>query len=94
MKMKKVSEVFNEMVGDDPTGFNVLTHINVETTTDATQVLSDGWSLTNYIKQYGDVEVEYDKKFNTYRVPAFKVERDSYIKGKAAYLSWSSYGCE
>ena len=70
--MRKISEVFNEMVGDDPTGFNVLTHIRVETTTDAYRVLSDGWSLTNYIKQHGDVEVEYDKEYDVYCVPAFE----------------------
>ena len=79
------------MVGDDPTGFNVLTYINVETTTDATRRLSDGWSLTNYIKQYGDVEVEYDAKYKVYRVPAFKAERDSYIAAKAEHCRrWGS----
>ena len=72
--------------------------IREETTTDGLSVL---WkdprfglvSRDRYIEQYGDVTVEYDTECNVYRVPAFKVERDSYIKGKAAYLSWSSYGC-
>jgi len=89
--MKKISEVFDEMVGDDPTGFNVLTHINVETTTDATQVLSDGWSLTNYIKQYGDVEVEYEKKYDVYRVPAFAEKIKAYCEAKAKHCErWGS----
>ena len=64
--------------------------IRVETTTDALRVI---WiderfgnaHLDNYIKQFGDVEVEYDEKYNTYRVPAFKVERDSYITAKAEH---------
>jgi hypothetical protein len=87
----KVSEVFNEMVGDHPTGFNVVMYINVETTTDATQRLSDGWSLTSYIKQYGDVEVEYDALYKVYRVPAFKKQRDSYIAAKAEHCRrWGS----
>ena len=79
----KISEAFNEMVGDNPTGFNVVEYIRVETTTDAYQVLSDGWSLTSYIKKYGDVEVEYDEKYKVYRVPAFKAERDRYCAAKA-----------
>jgi hypothetical protein len=72
--------------------------IRVETTTDGLSVL---WndprfglvSRDRYIEQYGDVTVEYDAECNVYRVPAFKVERDSYIKGKAATLAGSSYGC-
>ena len=73
--------------------------IRVETTTDALRVI---WiderfgnaHLDSYIEQFGDVDVEYDEKSNVYLVPAFKAERDSYIEGKAAYLSGSSYGCE
>ena len=80
----KISEAFNEIVGDNPTGFNVVECIRVETTTDAYQVLSDGWSLTSYIKQYGDVEVEYDSKYKVYCVPAFKEQRDRYCAAKAA----------
>ena len=79
----KISEAFNEIVGDNPTGFNVVEYIRVETTTDAYQVLSDGWSLTSYIKQYGDVEVEYDSKYKVYCVSAFKEQRDRYCDAKA-----------
>jgi hypothetical protein len=87
----KISEAFDEMVGDNPTGFNVVEYIRVETTTDACQVLSDGWSLANYIKQYGDVEVEYDSKYKVYCVPAFKTERDKYIAAKAEHCRrWGS----
>ena len=89
--MRKISEVFNEMVGDDPTGFNVLTHIRVETTTDAYRVLSDGWSLTNYIKQHGDVEVEYDKEYDVWRVPALAEKIARYSKAKAEHCArWGS----
>jgi len=90
--MRLISEVFNEMVGDDPTGFNVLEYIQVETTTDAYQILSDGWSLTNYIKQYGDVEVEYDSKYKVYRVPAFLAEIERFTAAKAAHCK--IWGCE
>ena len=89
---EKISEVFNEMVGDDPTGFNVLEFIRVETTTDAYQILGDGWSLTNYIKQYGDVEVEYDSQYNVYRVPAFQAKIEQYSNAKAA--DCKIWGCE
>ena len=73
--------------------------IRVETTTDGLRVLWNDSrfglvSRDRYIEQYGDVTVKYDAACNVYRVPAFKAQRDSYIKGKAAYLSWSSYGCE
>jgi len=64
--------------------------IRVETTTDALRVM---WiderfgdvHRERYIEQFGDVEVEYDEKYNTYRVPAFKAERDSYIAAKAEH---------
>ena len=90
--MKRVSEVFNEMVGDNPTGFNVLEFIRVETTTDAYQILGDGWSLTNYIQQYGDVEVEYDSQYKVYRVPAFQAKIEQYSNAKAA--DCKIWGCE
>jgi len=87
-----ISEAFNDMVGDDPTGFNFVTHISVETKTDAYRTLSDGWSLTQYISQYGDVEVEYDEKFKVYRVPAFAKEIASFKTLKAAHCA--RWGCE
>ena len=68
--------------------------IKVQTTTDASRILHSQESFDSYTEQFGDVEVEYDEKFRVYTVAAFKVERDSYIKGKAAVLASSSYGCE
>ena len=75
--------MFDELVGDDPQGFNIVEYIKVETTTDAYQILSDGWSLTSYIKKYGDVEVKYDQQDSVYCVPAFADEIESYCKAKA-----------
>ena len=73
--------------------------IRVETTTDGLSVL---WndprfglvSRDRYIEQYGDVTVKYNAESKVYLVPAFKVQRDSYIKGKAATMAGSSYGCD
>jgi len=68
--------------------------IKVETTTDANRVLHEPYSFDNYIEQFGDVDVVYDIEYRVYTVAAFKEQRDSYIKGKAAVLASSSYGCE
>ena len=70
--------------------------IRVETTTDALRVM---WiderfgdvHRERYIEQFGDVEVEYDEYYKTYRVPAFKAERDRYCDTKAEYCRrWGS----
>lgn len=85
----KISEV-------NITATNSNEGIMVETTTDALRVI---WiderfgnaHLDSYIEQFGDVEVEYDEKYNTYRVPAFKAERDRYCATKAEYCKrWGS----
>ena len=88
----RISEAFDDMVGDDPTGFNVVEYIRVETTTDAYQILSDGWSLSNYISQYGDVEVEYDEKYKVYCVPAFAERIARYTAAKQ--IECDRWGCE
>tara|TARA_R110002020_G_scaffold385114_2_gene596070 strand:+ start:180 stop:449 length:270 start_codon:yes stop_codon:yes gene_type:complete len=87
-----ISEAFHEMVGDDPTGFNVVEYIHVETKTDAHRILSDGWSLTQYISQHGDVEVEFDEQYRVYRVPSFAEEIASFKTAKAA--DCARWGCE
>ena len=85
----KISEV-------NITATNSNEGIMVETTTDALRVI---WiderfgnaHLDSYIEQFGDVEVEYDEKYNTYRVPAFKAERDRYCATKEEYCKrWGS----
>ena len=94
-ELKKLSEIFKAHVEQtDPAGDPWKIGLRVQTTTDQSRIVHSQWDFDSYVEQFGDVEVEYDKKFNTYRVPAFKVERDSYIKGKAAALASSSYGCE
>ena len=91
----KLSEVMKKHIETtDPNADPWKVGLRVQTTTDASRVLHSQVDFDRYAEQFGDVEVEYDEKFNTYRVPAFKVERDSYIKGKAAVLASSSYGCE
>jgi hypothetical protein len=94
-ELKKLSEIFKAHVEQtDPSGDPWKIGLRVQTTTDENRIIHSQWDFDSYTEQFGDVEVEYDEKFNTYRVPAFKVERDSYIKGKAAVLASSSYGCE
>ena len=71
--------------------------IRVETTTDAYRAI---WNdkrfgnvhLEKYIKEFGDVEVEWDSKYKVYRVPAFKEQRDRYCAAKAA--DCQRWGCE
>jgi len=94
MKMK-LSEVMKKHIETtDPKADPWKVGIKVHTTTDANRVLHSQVDFDRYVEQFGDVEVEYDEKYRVYTVAAFKEDRDSYIKGKAAYLSRSSYGCE
>ena len=91
----KLSEVMKKHIETtDPKADPWKVGMRVETMTDAHRVVHSQDDFNSYVEQFGDVEVEYDEQFNVYHVPAFKVERDSYIKSKAAYLSRSSYGCE
>tara|TARA_Y100000296_G_scaffold84124_1_gene116675 strand:- start:1994 stop:2281 length:288 start_codon:yes stop_codon:yes gene_type:complete len=71
--------------------------IRVETTNDAINVWplntkgGQEWHRDNYIKWYGDVDVEYDAEYNVYKVPAFKAERDRYCAAKAEHCRrWGS----
>jgi hypothetical protein len=94
-KTMKLSEVMKKHIETtDPNADPWKVGIKVQTTTDASRILHSQESFDSYAEQFGDVEVEYDEKFRVYTVAAFKVERDSYIKGKAAVLASSSYGCE
>ena len=91
----KLSEIMKKHIETtDPNADPWKVGIKVQTTTDASRILHSQESFDSYAEQFGDVEVEYNAKFNAYHVPAFKVERDSYIQGKAASLASSSYGCE
>jgi len=71
--------------------------IRVETTTDAISVFplntkgGQEWHRSSYIKQYGDVDVEYNAEYNVYRVPAFKEQQDRYCENKAKHCQrWGS----
>ena len=88
-KQMKISEV-------NITATNGNDGIRVDTTTDAYRVI---WiderfgnaHLDSYIKQFGDVDVEYDSEDNVYRVPAFNEQRDRYCATKAEYCRrWGS----
>ena len=94
-KTMKLSEVMKKHIEmTDPNADPWKVGMRVETTTDAHRVVHSQDDFDSYVKQFGDVEVEYDAEYNVYHVAAFKVERDSYIEGKAATLANSSYGCE
>jgi hypothetical protein len=54
--------------------------------------LNSEQSRQNYIQENGDVEVEYDTKYNVYRVPAFAQNRAEYSKVKQQWCN--QYGCE
>ena len=71
--------------------------IRIETTNDAVNVWplntkgGQEWHRDNYIKWYGDVDVEYDEQFNVYRVPAFADKIKAYCDNKAEYCErWGS----
>jgi hypothetical protein len=59
---------------------------------DSYRVLNSEQSRQNYIQENGDVEVEYDTKYNVYRVPAFAQNRAEYSKVKQQWCN--QYGCE
>ncbi len=65
---------------------------SVETTSDAHCTLSNPESAKQYIKQYGDQEIEYDEKCKVYRVPAFAERIARYSKLKQ--IDCDRWGCE
>ena len=65
--------------------------IAVETPTDAQRLIYNEYHREQYIAEFGDVEVEYDEYYKRYRVPAHKLQRDSFIAAKANYCTkWGS----
>tara|TARA_Y100001951_G_C11085849_1_gene153951 strand:+ start:150 stop:419 length:270 start_codon:yes stop_codon:yes gene_type:complete len=88
----RISEAFNDHWLRQRSGFNVVEYIQVETATDAYQILSDDWSLSNYIDKHGDVEVEYDGQYSVYRVPAFAERIERYKAAKQ--IDCDRWGCE
>ncbi len=53
--------------------------------TDAQRYVSSDKAATDFIAEFGDVEIVLDEKYGHYAVPAFKVERDEYCKIKQAH---------
>ena len=66
---------------------NVWAGHNVQTTTDASRVIANERIAQGYIKEFGDVEIEFNAKYKQWVVPAFKAERDEYSKLKQAYCN-------
>ena len=90
--MNKLSDVFKiHLENTDPSGDPWKIGLRVHTTTDANRVIHSQPDFGSYVEQFGDVEVEYDAEYNVYRVPAFKVDRDSYCASKAEHCRrWGS----
>jgi len=59
----------------------------VETTTDYNLILRNEQQRSQYIAEYGDVDVTYDTYYKIYRVGAHKVERDEAIAIKAKHCA-------
>jgi len=53
--------------------------------TDALRYVSSDKAATDFIAEFGDVEIVLNEKYGYYAVPAFKAERDEYSKLKQAY---------
>ena len=68
-------ELLSEAMKDIPLPMPVVRGIQIETKSDAYQVVWDKYSLQRYLNRYGDVEVEWDSECKVYRVPAFRAER-------------------
>ena len=59
--------------------------------TDAQRYVSSDKAATDFIAEFGDVEIVLNEKYGHYAVPAFKVERDEYCKLKQAHCErWGS----
>lgn len=59
--------------------------------TDSICVLYCWDQLSRWIKKHGNLEIEYDKKHNVYRVPAFQKSRENFKKAKLeACKRWGS----
>jgi hypothetical protein len=70
----------------------IETPARIETRTDAYRILYDETQRESYIAEYGNVVVEYDRKFDVYRVPSLKTEIRSYCRAKAA--DCAVWGCD
>ena len=92
MKREEQMELLSEVMKDVPLPIPVGRGIQIETKTDAYQVVWDKYSLQRYLDQYGDVQVEWDNKHKVYRVPAFRADIEKFIAVKAK--DCETWGCE
>ena len=60
--------------------------------TDAHRIIRSQDELQQFISDHGDVNVQYDRQYNVYRVPAFAAGRQQYMAWKAAECR--RWGCE
>ena len=59
--------------------------------TDAQRYVSSHKAASDFIAEFGDVEIVLDEKYGHYAVPAFKAGRDEYCKLKQAHCErWGS----
>ena len=85
-------ELLSEVMKDIPLPMPMVRGIQIETKSDAYQVVWNEYSLQRYLDQYGDVEVEWDSKYKVYRVPAFRADIERFTAAKAAHCD--IWGCE
>jgi hypothetical protein len=66
-------------------------NLRVETKTDAYRLIGSLPALQRYIAEFGDVVVEFDKRWNVYRVPEFKEQIERYTEMKSRECAkWGS----
>jgi len=59
--------------------------------TDAQRYVGSDKAASDFIAEFGDVEIVLDEKYGHYAVPAFKAGRDEYCKLKQAHCErWGS----
>lgn len=60
--------------------------------TDACQMIYSDDHMQQFIEVHGDLEIEYDERYKTYRVPTFKEGRKEYSDAKQRWCD--QYGCD
>lgn len=64
---------------------------SVETTSDSLRMVANERHAQQYIDQFGDVEIVFDAKYKSWKVPAFAEQRKEYCDLKQAHCErWGS----
>ena len=71
---------------------NALLGHRVETLTDAYRVINNRKSRNQFTDEFDDVKIEYDEKYDVYRVPAFSERIARYSDAKR--IDCDRWGCE